>query len=141
MSFRYCPSCAHELQEALHEETSLDAKRADLIGVYEFHRRNQVIVAYHVVAEGEVRLSEELADYRLVEPAALRPWPPGTGPAVADWMRARGLPVIFQDSTAHRAAAEGSAAWMGARRSTCSRQQETTWNRRWLPTANSMHAV
>jgi NADH pyrophosphatase NudC (nudix superfamily) len=165
MSFRFCPSCAHELQEAVHgerqrlacsacgwvhwdnptpvvaaiieldgrvllarnaawpakmfalvtgflerdesprdavvrevkEETSLDAKRADLIGVYEFPRRNQVIIAYHVVAEGEVRLSEELVDYRLVEPAALRPWPQGTGPAVADWMRARGLSVIFQE--------------------------------------------
>jgi ADP-ribose pyrophosphatase YjhB (NUDIX family) len=77
------------------EETDLDADAASLIGVYEFVRMNQVIIAYHVTARGEVRLGEELADYRLVEPARLRPWPQGTGQALADWMRARGLPVNF----------------------------------------------
>ena len=79
------------------EETALVARRTELIGVYDFARRNQVIIAYHVVAEGAVRLSEELVDYKLVEPADLRPWPQGTGPAVADWMRARGLSVIIQE--------------------------------------------
>jgi ADP-ribose pyrophosphatase YjhB (NUDIX family) len=77
------------------EETDLDADAADLIGVYEFARMNQVIIAYHVQARGTVRLSEELAEYRLIEPARLRPWTQGTGQALADWMRARGLPVDF----------------------------------------------
>ncbi|MGZ8255831.1 MAG: ADP-ribose pyrophosphatase, partial [Burkholderiaceae bacterium] len=40
-------------------------------------------------------LGEELAEYRLLEPARVRPWPLGTGLAVADWMRARGLAVEF----------------------------------------------
>jgi NADH pyrophosphatase NudC (nudix superfamily) len=77
------------------EETSLAARSATLIGVYPFARNNEVIIAYHVVAEGEVRLGEELVDYRLIEPARLRPWPMGTGLAMADWLRARGLPVEF----------------------------------------------
>ena len=77
------------------EETDLDGEAARLIGVYEFARLNQVIIAYHVPARGTVRLGEELADYRLIEPARLRPWPQGTGQALADWMRARGLPVDF----------------------------------------------
>lgn len=77
------------------EETDLDADSAQLIGVYDFARMNQVIIAYQVQATGVVRLSEELADYRLIEPAKLRPWPQGTGQALADWMRARGLPVNF----------------------------------------------
>jgi ADP-ribose pyrophosphatase YjhB (NUDIX family) len=77
------------------EETDLDGEDARLIGVYDFARMNQVIIAYHVPARGVVRLGEELADYRLVEPARLRPWPQGTGQALADWMRARGLPVNF----------------------------------------------
>ncbi len=77
------------------EETDLDADVAGLIGVYDFARMNQVIIAYHVPARGTVRLSEELADYRLIEPAKLRPWRQGTGEALADWMRARGLPVHF----------------------------------------------
>jgi NADH pyrophosphatase NudC (nudix superfamily) len=77
------------------EETALQTRSASLIGVYEFTRKNEVIVAYHVQAEGEIRLGEELVDYRLIEPARLRPWPMGTGLALADWMRARGLPVEF----------------------------------------------
>jgi NAD+ diphosphatase len=85
------------VEREVKEETALDSARTELIGVYDFPRRNQVIIAYHVVAQGEVRLSEELVDYKLVEPADLRPWPQGTGPAGADWMRARGLSVIIQD--------------------------------------------
>jgi hypothetical protein len=54
-----------------------------------------VIIAYHVVGEGTIELGEELAEYRLIEPAKLRPWPMGTGYALADWMRARGLAVEF----------------------------------------------
>ena len=77
------------------EETALATTSATLIGVYEFARKNEVIIAYHVMAEGEIRLGEELVDYRLIEPARLRPWPLGTGLAMADWMRARGLPVEF----------------------------------------------
>jgi NADH pyrophosphatase NudC (nudix superfamily) len=77
------------------EETDLDSEAAHLIGVYDFARLNQVIIAFHVPARGTVRLSEELADYRLIEPHRLRPWPQGTGQALADWMRARGLPVDF----------------------------------------------
>ena len=77
------------------EETGLHTKAATLIGVYEFRRKNEVIVAYHVEAEGTVRLGEELVDFRLIEPARLRPWQLGTGLAMADWMRGRGLPVDF----------------------------------------------
>jgi NADH pyrophosphatase NudC (nudix superfamily) len=77
------------------EETALATRSATLIGVYEFASKNEVIIAYHVAAEGEICLGEELVDYRLIEPARLRPWPLGTGLAMADWMRARGLPVEF----------------------------------------------
>ncbi len=77
------------------EETNLDTQSSRLIGVYEFARKNELIIAYHVEAVGEVRLSEELVEYRLIEPAKLRPWPAATGLALADWMRARGLTVEF----------------------------------------------
>jgi NADH pyrophosphatase NudC (nudix superfamily) len=81
----------------LKEETNLDVERASLIGVYEFTRKNEVIIAYHVEASGTVQLGEELVDYRLVPPEKLRPWRMGTGLAMADWMRARNLPVEFID--------------------------------------------
>jgi len=72
------------------EETALRAEAVSLIGVYDFQRMNQVIIAYHVQVRGEVRLSPELAEYKLFAPADLRCWPAGTGYALADWLRARG---------------------------------------------------
>ncbi|MBL8359504.1 MAG: NUDIX domain-containing protein [Rubrivivax sp.] len=72
------------------EETSLEIDAVSLIGVYDFQRMNQVIIAYHVVAHGEVRLSPELAEYKLYAPADVRCWPAGTGYALADFLRSRG---------------------------------------------------
>ena len=83
----------------VREETALVASQATLIGVYDFARMNQVIIAYHVPATGTVQLSEELADYRLIEPEKVRPWPQATGQALADWLRARGLPVNFVEQS------------------------------------------
>jgi NADH pyrophosphatase NudC (nudix superfamily) len=85
------------LARELKEETNLDLQHSSLIGVYEFQRKNEVIIAYHVEASETVQLSEELVDYRLVAPERLRPWRMGTGLAMADWMRARNLPVEFID--------------------------------------------
>lgn len=73
------------------EETSLTVDALQLIGVYDFQRMNQVIIAYHVVARGEVRLSPELAEYRLFTPETVRCWRAGTGYALADWLSARGF--------------------------------------------------
>jgi NADH pyrophosphatase NudC (nudix superfamily) len=81
----------------LKEETNLDVERMTLIGVYEFMRKNELIIAYHVEASGTIALNEELAEFRLVAPERLRPWRAGTGYAMADWMRARGLAVEFID--------------------------------------------
>jgi hypothetical protein len=52
---------------------------------------NQVIIAYHVEATGAVQLSPELVEYKLIEPGALRCWPQGTGQALAQWLRGRGI--------------------------------------------------
>jgi NADH pyrophosphatase NudC (nudix superfamily) len=79
----------------VREETGLDVTATHLIGVYEFPRRNEVIIAFHTPAEGAIVLGEELAEVRLLEPARVRPWPLGTGLALADWMRGRGLAVEF----------------------------------------------
>lgn len=81
----------------LKEETNLDADQITLIGVYEFIRKNELIIAYHVKASGEIRLSPELLEYRLIAPEKLRPWNAGTGHAMADWMRARGLEPVYAE--------------------------------------------
>ena len=74
----------------IKEETNLDVSALDLIGAYDFKRMNQVIIAYHAVADGEVKLSPELVDYRLYDPKDVKCWPAGTGYALADWLRSRG---------------------------------------------------
>jgi NAD+ diphosphatase len=72
------------------EETALQVDASSLIGVYDFQRMNQVIIAYHVRAHGDIRLSPELLEYRLYEPQSVLCWPAGTGYALADWLRSRG---------------------------------------------------
>jgi len=71
------------------EELDLDAMAVDLIGVYPFAQKHEVIVAYHVVASGEIRLNEELAEVRLIALDKLRAWDSGTGFAVRDWLQRR----------------------------------------------------
>ncbi len=73
------------------EETALAVDALELIGVYDFKRMNQVIIAYHALAHGEIALSPELAEYRLVAPAQIKCWRSGTGEAIADWLRGRGI--------------------------------------------------
>ncbi|MGH8832684.1 MAG: NUDIX hydrolase [Polaromonas sp.] len=79
----------------IKEETHLDTTALELIGVYDFQRMNQVIIAYHAVCTGEVKLSPELLEYRLYEFEKLKCWPAGTGYALADWLRTRGYEPEF----------------------------------------------
>ena len=73
----------------VQEELGLTTTSASLIGVYPFQRKNEIILAYHVVAEGEITLNEELAEFRLIPPEKLRPWDFGTGLAIRDWLARR----------------------------------------------------
>ena len=79
----------------IKEETNLDTSELNLIGVYDFQRMNQVIIAYHAVAEGDVTLSPELVDYKLYDYDKVKCWPAGTGYALADWLRGRGIEPEF----------------------------------------------
>jgi NADH pyrophosphatase NudC (nudix superfamily) len=81
----------------IREETSLEPVELNLIGVYDFQRMNQVIIAYHAIARGEIRLSPELVDYKLYEYDAVKCWPAGTGYALADWLRSRGFEPQFME--------------------------------------------
>lgn len=79
------------------EELNLDAAEPTLVGVYAFARMNQVIIAFHVHAAGIVRLNEELDDFKHVPPEQCRVWPAGTGLALRDWLRGKGIePEMMQ---------------------------------------------
>jgi NAD+ diphosphatase len=85
------------------EELDLDVVETHLVGNYIFERKNEVMLCYHVVARGTVKLSGELAEYRRYKPAELKPWKRATGLAVAQWMRSRGLAFEWDDRPALRA--------------------------------------
>lgn len=71
------------------EELGLAGEVASLVGVYPFTQRNELIVAFHVLAQGSMVVGEELEEVKLVAPERLRPWSFGTGLAVADWLERR----------------------------------------------------
>jgi NAD+ diphosphatase len=79
--------CVREVKE----ELNLDASTPTLIGAYSFERMNQVIIAYHVTASGTITLNEELDDYKLVAFEDCKYWPAGTGFALRDWLRTKGI--------------------------------------------------
>ena len=79
----------------IFEETHLSVTALKLVGVYDFQRMNQVIIAYHAQAQGEVRLSPELVEYQMLAPQDLICWPAGTGYALADWLRTQNIEPRF----------------------------------------------
>jgi NAD+ diphosphatase len=85
------------IKREIKEETNLDTSELHLIGVWDFQRMNQVIIAYHAVAHGDVRLSPELVDYKLFAYDRIKCWPAGTGQALATFLRSRGFEPEFME--------------------------------------------
>ena len=76
----------------------LQVKALRLLSCSEFLRMNQVLIIYHAQTEGdEIRLSPELAEYKLYKPEDIICWPSGTGRGVADWQRTLGIEPRFMD--------------------------------------------
>ena len=80
---------AEGILREVEEELGLSGNLGQLVGVYPFKRMNQVIIAYHVTVVGKVTLGDELAAYKVVPIAKLKPWSMGTGKAVSDWLARR----------------------------------------------------
>ncbi|MEM7015867.1 MAG: NUDIX domain-containing protein [Pseudomonadota bacterium] len=73
----------------VEEELGLYGEIENYIGHYMFKQMNQLIMVWHIQAQGEVKLDAELAEVKYVLPEELRPWRYGTGPAVRDWLDGR----------------------------------------------------
>jgi len=72
------------------EELGLEVTSSRLIGAYPFAQMNQVIIAYHLTAQGEIVLdASELEGFKAVPLDRLQPWPFGTGAAVKDFLALR----------------------------------------------------
>lgn len=93
------------IRREIAEETSLQTEALSLVAVHDFQRMNQVIVTYHARCSGNVRLSPELSEYRLLDPATVRCWRAGTGLALAQWLLSRGITPTFLDDTPNARAA------------------------------------
>ena len=76
----------------VREELGLDGRIVAFLGLYSFFEMNQLILAFHVQAEGTVTPGEELESVKMVPPEEIRPWSLGTGPPLKDWLRSRGIP-------------------------------------------------
>ena len=80
----------------IKEETNLDVDALNLIGVYDFQRMNQVIIAYHAVARRRGEAVARTGGLQAVSRhEAVNCWPAGTGYALADWLRGRGVEPQF----------------------------------------------
>lgn len=93
-------TCEEAVLREVAEEVGLRARIGSFIGIYPFFRMNQLIMAWHVVAEQTpIRIDPvEIADYRRVPITEVQPWDAGTGHALRDWLRSRGIerePVPF----------------------------------------------
>lgn len=68
------------------EELGLVATSARFIGNYPFPLMNQIILAYHISAEGVVRLNAELDDWKLVKKNELIGWEETGEFQVGEWL-------------------------------------------------------
>jgi NADH pyrophosphatase NudC (nudix superfamily) len=77
----------------VEEELGLGCQVVSLVGVYSFFQLNQVIIAFHVLLDkGDITLDKtELVDYKKIPIEKLQPWPSGTGKAVQDWLKTKGI--------------------------------------------------
>src|SRR5699024_83523 len=92
-----CEDPAAGVAREVAEELALEAEISQFIGAYGFARNNQLLLAYHLYAAGEIRLNDELQEYRLVAKANAQYWHGGTGRAVRDWLWVQGyLPQTRQ---------------------------------------------
>ena len=77
------------VKREVKEELGLDSEIRELVGVYSFFERNQLIITYHLFAAGEIKLGDELAEVKSIPIDKLKPWPFGTVHAVRDWLERR----------------------------------------------------
>lgn len=93
------------IRREIGEETSLAVDALELVAVHDFQRMNQVIITYHARAHGQVRLSPELVEYKLMPPDKVRCWRAGTGLALAQWLRQQGHEPVFMEDLRQKPAA------------------------------------
>jgi len=81
---------AYTVIREIKEEVGLEGEIISFIGHYTFKRMNQLIIAYHVKAEGDIILDDEIDEVKIVPFDTVKYWPAGTGYALRDLLVAKG---------------------------------------------------
>lgn len=75
----------------VEEELNLKSDQIKFVGNYIFKEKNQLIIAFHIIARGEITPNAEIADFKSIPIDKVKPWPFATGIALADWLKSRSL--------------------------------------------------
>ena len=80
-------SPAYAAERELKEELGLNSISTTLIGAYSIEKANQVLIIYHIEAEGTILLNEELDAYKIVAKEELLGWNSSMRFEVEEWIR------------------------------------------------------
>jgi NADH pyrophosphatase NudC (nudix superfamily) len=61
-------------QRETKEELGLDFVSTTFLGVFPFPKANQIVIAYHIYAQGDIQLNEELDEFKIIEKKQLFGW-------------------------------------------------------------------
>jgi NADH pyrophosphatase NudC (nudix superfamily) len=73
----------------VEEELGIIAQISQFVGYYAYFDLNQLLLVFHLTAEGDIVLGSELEDFRVIPIRKLKPWDFGTGIALKEWLEAR----------------------------------------------------
>lgn len=73
-------------QRETKEELGIDFISTSLLGVYPFLKANQIVIAYRIFARGEIKLNEELDEFKIIQKEQLFGWTDTGQFAVGEWL-------------------------------------------------------
>jgi NADH pyrophosphatase NudC (nudix superfamily) len=74
-------------QRETKEELGLDHVSTNFIGVFTFAMTNQILIAYHIIAKGDIQLNEELDEFKIVAKEDLFMWNTTSKFEVGEWLK------------------------------------------------------
>ena len=81
------------IKREVKEEIGVTVESLDLVGLYPFFKRNQLLIIYHVQIDDKAVVelqADEIAAYKKVPIEKVQPWDSGTGLALRDWLHSQG---------------------------------------------------
>ncbi|MEO5979255.1 MAG: NUDIX domain-containing protein [Chryseolinea sp.] len=73
-------------QRETKEELGLDTIETNFLGVFPFQKANQIVIAYHIVAKGQIQLNEELDEIKMVQKSDLLGYSKNNKFEIQEWL-------------------------------------------------------